>query len=1086
MAGNGDAGTSDGTERPPHANLSLLSLDDETIAATSDGAGLGAERLEDEMPERIGRYLVLHELGAGAMGVVYAAYDPDLDRKLALKLLHDDEHSGGRTIRLLREAQALARVSHSNVIQVYDVGTFEERVYIAMEFIDGISLADWLAVEKRSTQTIVSVFVKAGHGLAAAHDKGLVHRDFKPDNVLVARDGRVVVLDFGIAHAVAKVERDEDKDPMIRSRVVEHSAAFSLASLTKDGVSRDGLSRDGSSVDGFDRLRGLEREDERSGVSSRTTDGSVITRALDAEVTRVGALIGTPAYMAPEQLEGRATDERSDQFSFCVALWQAIHGQRPFTGESPLALWQSMRNEGLRPPSSARIPGGIQRALNRGLSVEPDDRFADMRGLLAILERDPVAIRKRIGVAALTVGALSLAIWGAVDKPQVEPVCAGAEQRLVGSWDAERRAALEQAFTNLGTPLAGQALPAVLASLDDYAAQWQAMYTDACQATHVRGEQSSELLDLRMACLEDRKLGLDALVEVLLEPDATVVENSYIAVTKLRPIETCANQAVLRARVPPPQGPAAAERVEHIGRELSRARARRDAGDYERALAIAREAQSGAALSEYAPIQAAALIEIGKGLIDAGSFEEAEASLREGFYLALSSGDDEASADAATALVKVTGDRRQDFVAAHNWVGIADAILDRHDDQQSRARVELQYIVGIVRWRQGELERSRTELEAALGLALALGDDERLLEASVRKGLGSTLWGLGKHDEAAAQFQLVVDTLGRELGPAHPDVGSALNNLASAHFSQGKLDLAEQEFLRTLGVYELSYKTIAADGTEVVDHPSLANTLNNLAVVYTKRGKLEQARDTHIRVLGIHERTLGPEHPELANSWSNLGRVLRQLHDLEGAADYYQRAYERRTKALGPEHSDTMTSLAGLALTQIDLGQHEQGLASFEIVLETQRRVLGEDHPTVAELEHELGVALVGIGQHRQAQALLRKSLATRERILAPDHRDIAASLAAYAHALVASHEYAEAKQLLDRFRAMEDASSPALFDRAQVRLDLAQVLVATGQRAQAIELARAGAALLADAEGPNAKQLRRELQRWVDANSGE
>ncbi|PRP96165.1 serine/threonine-protein kinase [Enhygromyxa salina] len=1081
MAGTGGAGTSDGSERAPHANLSLLSLDDETIAATSDGASFDGEHPDDEIPERIGRYLVLHELGAGAMGVVYAAYDPDLDRKLALKLLHDDEHSGDRTIRLLREAQALARVSHPNVIQVYDVGTFEERVYIAMEFVDGVSLGDWLSVEKRSLETIVSTFVKAGHGLAAAHDKGLVHRDFKPDNVLVARDGRVVVVDFGIAHAVARVERDEDRDPMIRSRVAEHSAAFSLASLTKDG-----LSRDGSSLDGFG---GLDSQLSSAGDNSaRTKGGGGITRALDAEVTRVGALIGTPAYMAPEQLEGRATDERSDQFSFCVALWQAIHGQRPFSGESPLALWQSMRNAGLRAPSTTRIPGGIQRALNRGLSVEPEHRFADMRGLLAILERDPAAIRNRIALAALTVGALSLAVWGFVDKPEpaAEPVCAGAEQRLAGAWDPSRRAALEQAFTSSGVPLAGQALPAVLTSLDDYAAQWQAMYTDACQATHVRGEQSAALLDLRMACLEDRKLGLDALVEVLLEPDATVIENSYIAVTKLRPLEICADHEVLRARVPPPQGPAAVERVEHIGRELSRARARRDAGDHERALTIAREAQSGAALTEYTPIQAAARIEVGKCLIDAGSYEEAEATLREGFYRALSVGDDEASADAATALVQVTGDRRQDFVAAHNWAGIADAILDRHDDQRSRARVELQYLVGVVHWRQGELERSRTELQAALELALALGDDEWLLEARVHKGLGSTLWALGKHDEAAEQFQLVVDTLVHELGPGHPEVGSALNNLASAHFSQGKLDLAEQEFLRTIGVYELSYKTVAADGTEIIDHPSLANTLNNLAVVYTKRGKLEQARDTHMRVLGIHERTLGPEHPELANSWSNLGRVLRQLHDFEGAADYYARAYERRTKALGPEHSDTMTSLAGLALTQIDLGERDQGLASFEIVLETQRRVLGDDHPTIAELEHDLGVALVGIGQLRPAQALLRKSLATRERILAPDHRDIATSLAAYAHALVASREFAAAKQLLDRFRAMEEAAAPAVFERAQVRLDLARVLVASGQRGQALELARAGVALLADAEGPNAKQLKRELLRWIETNAAE
>ncbi|PRP96755.1 Serine/threonine-protein kinase PrkC [Enhygromyxa salina] len=1056
MAGNGGRGTIDGDEPGPHAMLSLLSLDDATLAATIDGDGVSRESFDDEIPERIGRYLVLEELGAGAMGVVYAAYDPDLDRKLALKLLHDDEHSKDRTIRLLREAQALARVSHPNVIQVYDVGTFDERVYIAMEFVDGISLADWLAAETRPIKTIVATFAKAGHGLAAAHAKGLVHRDFKPDNVLVARDGRVVVLDFGIAHAVGKIERIEDSaDDIVRGRIAEHSAAYTLSSRASSGA----------------------RESISDGAVMATAD-SGISRALDTELTRVGALIGTPAYMAPEQLEGGRTDERSDQFSFCVALWEAIHGRRPFAGESPVALWQAMRNGEVQASAKTRIPGGVARALNRGLAIEPEQRFADMRALLAILERDPPRIRRRVAAGLVTAVALGFGAWGYLSEPEPEPVCAGAELRLAGTWDQARRAQLERAFARSGVPLADQALPVVLAGLDKYASEWRTMYTDACEATHVHGEQSEALLDLRMACLDERRVGLDVLVEVLLEPDATVIENSYTAVSRLRSIESCANHRALRARVAPPEDPALAERVDDIARELSHARARRDAGDHERALGIAREAQSRAALTEYTPIQAAAAIELGKNLTETGTYDEAEQTLREGFYRALAAGDEDAAVDAATALVQVTGDRQQDFDDAQNWAGITDAILDRHDDQRSRARVELEYLVGVAHWRQGELERSRTELEAALALAKALGEDERLVEIRVRKGLGSTLWSLGKPEDAAEQFQLVVDTLVRELGPTHPKVASALNNLASAHYSLGKLDLAEVEFLRAQGIFEASL------GDE---HPSVANSLNNLAVVYTKRGKLEQARDTHLRVLGIHERTLGAEHPELANSWSNLGRVLRQLHDYERAADYYRRAYERRTAALGAEHSDTMTSLGGLALTQLDLGEREQGLANFELVLDTQRRVLGDDHPTVAEVEHDLGVALVGIGELSRGEALLRKSLATRERVLAPDHRDIATSLAALAHALVEQGERREARQLLDRFGAMEEVSEPGVLVRARVRLDLARLRAGRdrGELAEARQSARDGVALLDEAEGPDAQQLRRELLRWLEANAG-
>ncbi|HLT35324.1 MAG TPA: serine/threonine-protein kinase [Enhygromyxa sp.] len=1031
MAGD-DRGKSDASLQ---AKLSLLSLEDGTVSATvegDDGDDRVPSRPRDAMPERIGRYLVLAKLGQGAMGVVYSAYDPDLDRKLALKLLHDEEQRGDRTIRLLREAQALARVSHPNVIQVYDVGTFEERVYIAMEYVDGVSLASWRAADRRTPAQILAVFAKAGRGLAAAHEKGLVHRDFKPDNVLVARDGRVVVLDFGIAHAVGTAEPLEQDDDAIRRRIVEHS-------MTHGPVPTLGGSLTGTS------------------------------RALDTEVTRAGALIGTPAYMAPEQLEGRSTDERTDQFSFCIALWEALHDERPFPGESPLALWQAMRDGAIRQPTTAGIRSTVQRALIRGLELAPERRFPNMAALLAALEHDPAVVRRRLAIGLAAVAALGLTIWSVATRPGPESVCAAAEQRFDSSWNRERRSAIEQAFTDSGSPLADQSLPTVLDGLDRYADQWQAMYVDACQATHVRGEQSEELLDRRMACLEERRLGFDALVDVLLEPDAIVVENAATAVAKLRPIDTCANHRALTARVAPPEDPALAERVEAIGRELSLARARRDAGDHQRAMTIAREAESRAATTVYAPIQAAALIEVGLTLNETGDYAGAEGKLREGFYQALASGDEQACVEASTALVQVTGDHQRNFDGGSNWARIADALLDRRSDQRSRARVELEIFLGILHWRQGELERARVELEAALTLAQALAEPQ--LEARVRNALGSTLWGLGKPDEAAAQFEIHLDTLARELGDQHPKLGPALNNLASAHYSLGRLDLAEAELTRALRIYETSY------GDE---HPSVANSLNNLAVITTKLGKLEQARDLQLRVIGIYERTVGPEHPELANVWSNLGRTLRMLEDFEDAAEYYRRAYERRVAALGTEHTDTMTSLGGLALTQLDLGQREQGFANYEIVLATQRRLLGDDHPDVAEVELQVGGAMVEHGRAREGEAMLRKALATRERVLAPDHPDIAESLAALAHALVERGANDEAVQLLDRFKAMEAAAKPSLTTRARVRLDRARALLASKDRTAARQAAREGLELLDGAEGPANKRLRRALSEWL------
>src|SRR5690606_1441989 len=241
----------------------------------------------------IGRYVVLAPLGRGAMGTVLAALDPELDRKVALKVLHETARGGDRA-RLQREAQALARLSHPNVMILHDVGTWVDpaggrHVFLAMELVVGHTLSDWLASAPRSVDAIVAVFAQAGRGLAAAHAAGLVHRDFKPHNVLVGSDGRVRVTDFGLARSFG-----EDTRPPIT--VDTHTGPISLPEL-----------------------------------------------ALHETLTRTGEWVGTPAYMAPEQLQGGAADPRADQFAFCVALYEALHGQRPFAGRTPGEILEAIR-----------------------------------------------------------------------------------------------------------------------------------------------------------------------------------------------------------------------------------------------------------------------------------------------------------------------------------------------------------------------------------------------------------------------------------------------------------------------------------------------------------------------------------------------------------------------------------------------------------------------------------------------------------------------------------------------------------------------------------------------------------------------
>ena len=280
---------------------------------------------------RIGRFTVLEELGRGGMGIVYAAYDERLNRKVAVKVLRDDEGPSEATrLRFQREAQAMARLSHPNVVTVHEVGDDGDVAFVAMEFIQGQTLGSWLRT-RPPWRDVVEAFVMAGRGLAAAHRAGLIHRDLKPPNMMRSDTGRVKVLDFGLARAI-----DGDSESM---------------------------------TEGFDP----------------TSSGS--SAALSHAVTRPGTVMGTPAYMAPEQFRGEDADLRSDQFSFCVALYEGLYGERPFKDSSRwIQLSRSFTPDRsgeeeqalLHVPASSKVPAALRKVVLRGLRIDPEQRWPSM------------------------------------------------------------------------------------------------------------------------------------------------------------------------------------------------------------------------------------------------------------------------------------------------------------------------------------------------------------------------------------------------------------------------------------------------------------------------------------------------------------------------------------------------------------------------------------------------------------------------------------------------------------------------------------------------------------------------------------
>ncbi|MDQ3368977.1 MAG: serine/threonine-protein kinase, partial [Myxococcota bacterium] len=360
---------------------------------------------------RIGRFIVEGQLGAGGMGVVYTAHDRELDRRVALKVLRTAAAADdAQRTRMLREGQAMARVTHPNVITVHEVGIESGIVFLAQELLDGGTLGEWLLHQPRSRAEILEKFTAAGRGLAAAHAAGLVHRDFKPDNVLLGKDGRVRVADFGLARAL--------------------EATDSVIATTRDG--------------------------RRAYVDSLAETAADLGKSPMAPMTQTGAVMGTPLYMAPEQHNGEPADERSDQFSFCVALYEALYGDPPFAGQTVVALADAVIHGRVEPPTKgSRVPGRLRRILLRGLRPAPADRYPSMDALLAELAHDP---GRRVRRFALVAGLVAL-VGGAVVGGYVLRSRDGAAEV------AGRRTVAVLGFQNLGGEAANAWLSSALSEL---------------------------------------------------------------------------------------------------------------------------------------------------------------------------------------------------------------------------------------------------------------------------------------------------------------------------------------------------------------------------------------------------------------------------------------------------------------------------------------------------------------------------------------------------------------------------------------------------------------------------------------------
>jgi tetratricopeptide (TPR) repeat protein len=913
---------------------------------------------------RVGRYVLLERIGAGGMGTVYAAYDPELDRKIAIKVIHVAD----APIDLLDEARALAKLSHAHVVAVHDVGTCGDDpplTFVAMELVEGRTLSAWLAEHERSQPEILDVLVQAGRGLAAAHAVGIVHRDFKPDNVLVDRSDHARVVDFGLAR-VADIE------------------------------------------------------------SAHSTDAH--TSTSDDATPMYG---GTPAYMSPEQIAGLPVDARSDQYSFCVALWEALYRQRPFVGTSLVDLASKILEARRRPaPRGIRVPRWLRAALDRGLGLDPGDRWPTLDALLDAIERGRRRARRIAAFAGVGVlvgaGAVVLGLRHLHEQRRVA-ACEAAGEAIAAVWNGQTRAAVQDALIATGASYAESTAQRVTPWLDAHADAWADARTHTC--LDARQDRDAETVERSTWCLEDRRLELAALVDALREPDLAALRTAVQAASSLRRIEPCRDPTFLAAAPAPPIE--ARDEVQAIREQLAVVRALQTTAAYDEGIALAEQTLKRAEEVGWAPLSAAARSELGNLLVRTGKDAQAEAMLEAAFFEAARVDANEDAFIAANDLAFVVGSRLARPVEAERWV------------------------------RLGDVERAQ------------LPDPIGLREARSLTSLALLRMNGGRYDEAESLYLRSLALRENALPPDHPMITAVLERLGQVYAIEGELEKAAELQTRALAARERALGP---------DHPDLAIALDSLADVRAQVGALEEASELQARAIRNWEAVFGREHPDLAAFLNNAASVQIELGAFEDAEQSFRRALAIWEKAYGATHPKVAVALSNLAMVRETRHAYDEAEALLRRAIAIHEQATPAEHPDLAYALHNLAVVRIVQGDLDEAQQLETEAMRLREQAHGSEHPLLLGPLVGLARVAMARGQPAEAVTLGERALQIAASSETVARDAADARFVLARALVATAQSpARARQLAEEARLRYAE-EGAGGREALAEVDAWLRA----
>ena len=861
----------------------------------------------------IGRYMLLEVLGRGGMGLVYTAYDPVLGRNVAIKVLQTRSQSptdgGAESTRLLREAQAMARLNHPNVVPVYDFGVAGNDVYVAMELVVGTTLHAWLKQQRPDFRQALPVLIAAGRGLQAAHEAGLLHRDFKPANVLLDAALRPRLTDFGLARALGSPT--SGPTPSIEPSV----------------------------------------------------SGPV---AIDLQLTRAGAVMGTPGYMAPEQYRGAATSPATDQYAYCVALYEAFYGRRPFEAKDLEELGRlANTGEVPPPPRGSPVPSWVFPIVKRGLATDPAARHASMAALLDALSRDPSRRRRAWMAAAAVAAATVVALVGhQALQARAERNCRAQGRSLAGLWDDTVRARGEAKFAATGMEWAAVAWQRSRAAADAYAAAVVQARNEACEARWADGTLEAPQLALRMACLDRRLDELDTLAQTFASADLTVVTHATTVVARLSPVVTCLDTRGLAAEAE--AWGHTRDTVDRLQRELARGRLLMAAG-------LLAEARQKIESSEREAVDLGNLVlaagaHEARGELEfaAGQIERARDALQRGTEAALRAGNQVQAARQLATLVTVVGWRLERPAEGLVLASVARGLLGAAGgDRAVEARLEEG--VGDAQWQAGDKKAALVSYQRSLAALVALHGEENEEVARLRLSIGFVQLELGQLDDAQAMLERARDIRQRLLGPDHPSLAETWNALGALSLDLGDLREADRRYLESLRVYEAKQEP---------DAFPLTRTLLNLVGVRVARGRLDEARAPLERATANLRNMPNPPASARMQVERARARIAALAGDFATAKRHAQDAVDLTQKAFGRGHAYSSNALQVQAEVLLAAGELEAAVATADRFLESLPEV-----PMVAPAE-TAGVlvvsarALLGLRRAPEAVRRLERALA--------------------------------------------------------------------------------------------------------------